>query len=121
MNPFKRIARFLSRDFPKPDKTVMTLEEITQYWRSLNWKWQNQCQIFVYRIRKPTTPESRMMWHFPTGFDDFPTAELILQVLGVPGEIDDPYTVRIIREWETQPGISKKEEICIANFTLTME
>jgi hypothetical protein len=33
-------------------------------------------------------------------------------------ESPDPFTIRIDREWEVQPGIKKKEELCIANFEL---
>ena len=123
MKLFNSIARFFSRDFPKPDKTVMTLEEITQYWMSLDLKWQWQCEVIIYRIRKPND-EKPNMWRIPRFFSPtvwMPSENEILQKLGVPGEINDPYTVRIIREWEIQPGISKKEEICIANFTLNDE
>ena len=52
MKLFKRIAQLFARDFPKPDKTIMTLEEITAWWKALPSKWQRQCEIIVYRVRK---------------------------------------------------------------------
>jgi hypothetical protein len=33
-------------------------------------------------------------------------------------EPNDPFTIRIDREWEVQPGIKQKKEVCIANFEL---
>jgi hypothetical protein len=128
--------RWFSRDFPKPDKTIMNLEEITQYWRSLPAPWQSECTIWVYRVRKPVEGDSQPnIWKpwaepIPDGLPRLamfaegafmPGAPFILKQLGRPGEIDDPYTIRIIREWEPSPGVSKKEEVCIANFTLTVE
>lgn len=136
MHIFQRLFR---RTFPKPSKAIMTLEELARYWNSLSPRWQKQCKVYVYRIRKSAVQvKDRMVeidgkpnfWQPVMDPENFgirpctafvPSATQIGAYLGRRGESKDPYTVRIVREWETQPGMNKKEEICIANFELTLE
>ena len=135
------IMRRDRREFPKPKRHIMTYEEITQYWNRLPERWKQQCIVRVIRIRKPDESGKPNIWkirygmHFPPDLittyrigekaglpsqAELPSQDEILQRLGRPGEIADPYTVRIDREWEPMPGVTAKEEVCIANFTLTL-
>ncbi len=108
--------------FPIPSRHILTYESIAQYWNDLTRDQQKQCKIYVYRIRKPTSPDDRANLWKVTNSDGayLPAQWMIRDQLGRPGEIDDPYTIRIEREYETQPGVTVKEEVCIANFTMTM-
>lgn len=107
----------LGKRFPLPPRHILTYEEMWIYWGMLG-SWQRQCSIIVLRIRKPDTElqaamKSSNIWK-PT---IFPTKADILDYLGAR-EPHDPFTIRIDREWERQPGIKVKEEVCIANFEL---
>jgi hypothetical protein len=122
----------LGKRFPLPPRHILTYEEISRYWMSMSECWQRQCLITVLRIRKPVKGDERPnIWVVPPLFSPtqwWPSRVDILGKLGRPEPnkdlIDpnnrerDPFTIRIDREWERQPGIKVKEEVCIANFEL---
>jgi len=101
----------IGKRFPLPPRHILTYEEIQKYWDSLSPSWQKQCKVIVLRIRKPRMGAlSMLQWK------GIPTFDQILMEFTV--EPNDPFTIRIDREWEKLPGIKVKEEVCIANFEL---
>ena len=122
------------RKFPRPPAHILTYEQIAEYWKRMHPKFQKECSVIVLRIRKPVAGDAKPnVWKpfappIPDGVPRLPFMldgvpfipgkEFILRELGRPEELNDPYTIRIDREWQVQPGMKKHEEVCIANFEL---
>jgi hypothetical protein len=120
MNLWNWFLTLIGKRFPLPPRHILTYEEIRKYWESLDDRWRVDCEIIVLRIRKASADDPRTIWRVPRLLAPatwFPTLGDVQQKLG-HGESNDPFTIRIDREWEVQPGIKKKEEVCIANFEL---
>jgi hypothetical protein len=110
----------LGKRFPLPPRHILTYEEIKKYWDSMSPRWQRQCSVIVLRIRKPIPNDQRPAIWRPGSPDNtwVPTKTEVLGMLGRNNEVNNPFTIRIDREWERLPGIKVKEEVCIANFEL---
>ena len=113
MNLWNWFLTKLGKRFPLPPRHILTYEEIRKYWDGLSPTWQRQCRVFVLRIRKARMG-AMTMW--------CPDPVAIPQLDDIRSEFcyepNDPFTIRIDREWEKLPGIKVKEEVCIANFEL---
>lgn len=104
------------RKFPRPPAHILTYDQIAQYWERMNPRWQRECTIIVLRIRR-TSSGAPHIWKL----DDMPHLAAIRSFFEVhfdPTDEQDPFTIRIDRTYQLQPGMRKHEEICIANFEL---
>lgn len=120
MKSWNWFLTLIGKRFPLPPRHILTYEEMRKYWAGLDDRWRADCTILVLRIRRTTADDARNIWRIPKLLSPatwFPTLGDIQQKLG-HAEPNDPFTIRIDREWEVQPGIKKKEEVCIANFEL---
>ncbi len=120
MKPWNWFLTLIGKRFPLPPRHILTYEEMRKYWESLDDRWRIECTIIVLRIRRTAADDPRTMWKIPRILAPaswFPAISDIQQKLG-HDELNDPFTIRIDREWERHPGIKVKEEVCIANFEL---
>lgn len=121
---FYFIALNQPRRFPVPRtwyfkrQHTITYEKLARYWNKLDTRWRQECEVIVLRIRKVQPGDDRSnVWKPVLAFDTpMPTPQQIALKLSRPDEVNDPYTIRINRTWEPQPGVERKEEICVAHF-----
>ena len=114
MNLWNWFLTLIGKRFPLPPRHILTYEEIRRYWVSISPIWRRGLRVRVLRIRKPLHMGAMTIWEpDPVTMPNLDEIRSEFQY-----EDGDPFTIRIDREWEVQPGIKKKEEVCIANFEL---